>query len=173
MLYFNHCTTLDQLKAEYRRLCLRFHPDSNSPEADTATMAAINAEHDRVFEQLKAEHNRRAAADPEHKTRFTTETPAEFRDIVAALLKLDGLTVELCGSWLWVTGNTFPNRERLKEAGYRFSKNKVAWYWHDENSISHSKKRYSLDEIRLMHGSETLKNQGGKLGAAQVGITLA
>lgn len=156
MLYFNHCTTLDQLKAEYRRLCLRFHPDSNSPEADTATMAAINAEHDRVFEQLKAEHNRRAAADPEHKTRYTTETPAEFRDIVAALLKLDGLTVELCGSWLWIGGDTMRHKDALKAAGCSWAPKKRLWSWHHaEDGSRHFRGKATMAEIRSKYGSQT------------------
>lgn len=165
--YFSHCKTLDQLKQEYKRLAKIHHPDCGG---DDATMAAINAEFDELSKKLPKETATGETYQPRDEER---EAPEKFREAVAATLNMDGVTVELCGSWLWVTGNTYPNRERLKEAGYRFSKNKVAWYWHDENSVSHSKKRYSLDEIRLMHGSETIRNQGSKLGAAQVGITLA
>lgn len=165
--YFAHCKTLDQLKQEYKRLAKIHHPDCGG---DDATMAAINAEFDRLCKILPKETANGETYQPKDEER---EAPEKFREAVAATLNMDGVNVELCGSWLWVTGNTYPNRDRLKEAGYRFSKNKVAWYWHDENSVSHSKKRYSLDEIRLMHGSETIKNQGGKLGSAQMGITLA
>jgi len=165
--YFTNCKTLDQLKREYKRLAKIHHPDCGG---DDATMAAINAEFDLLSKKLPKETATGETYQPRDEER---EAPEKFREAVAATLNMDGVNVELCGAWLWVTGNTYPNRERLKAAGYRFSKNKVAWYWHDENSIAHSKKRYSLDEIRLMHGSETIKNQGGKLGAAQVGITLA
>lgn len=165
--YFAHCKTLDQLKQEYKRLAKIHHPDCGG---DDATMAAINAEFDRLCKILPKETADGKTYQPKDEER---EAPEKFREAVNATLNMDGVQVELCGAWLWVTGNTYPNRERLKAAGYRFSKNKVAWYWHDENSISHSKKRYSLDEIRLMHGSETIKNQGGKLGSAQMGITLA
>ena len=165
--YFTNCKTLDQLKQEYKRLAKIHHPDCGG---DDATMAAINAEFDELSKKLPKETATGETYQPKDEER---EAPEKFREAVAATLNMDGVTVELCGSWLWVTGNIYPNRARLKAAGYTFSKPKVAWYWHDENSISHSRKRYSLDEIRALHGSETIKNQGGKLGAAQVGITLA
>ena len=165
--YFTGCKTLDQLKREYKRLAKIHHPDCGG---DDATMSAINAEFDELSKRLPRETAAGETYQPREEER---EAPEKFREAVAATLNMDGVTVELCGAWLWVTGNTYPHRERLKGAGYRFSKNKVAWYWHDENSISHSKKRYSLDEIRLMHGSETIKTQGSKLAGAQVGITVA
>lgn len=47
---------------------------------------------DELFAALKAQHNK--TADEYHQT---TETAEEFRDIIIALLKLDGLDIELCG----------------------------------------------------------------------------
>jgi len=156
MTYFTNCTTLDQLKAEYRRLCLIYHPDTGSDTANTATMAAINAEHDRVFEQLKAEHNRKAAQDTTGRTRPTTETPAEFRDIVAALLKLDGLTVELCGSWLWIGGDTRTHKDALKAAGCSWAPKKQLWSWHHkEDGSPFFRGKRSMAEIRYKYGSQT------------------
>ena len=42
MKYFTTCTTLDELKKEYRRLAMANHPDRGG---DEATMKAINAEY--------------------------------------------------------------------------------------------------------------------------------
>ena len=112
MKYFTNCKTLDELKAEYRRLAMANHPDRGG---DAETMKQINADHDAAFEILKKRHNE--SADEFHQT---TETAEEFRDIIEALLKLDGLTVELCGCWLWISGNTKEHKEALKAAGCRF-----------------------------------------------------
>lgn len=98
MKYFENCHTLEDLKAEYRRLVKLHHPDCGG---DTATMQAINDEHDRLFEILKRQHN--AQADEYHQT---TETAEEFRNLINELLKLDGIICELCGNWLWISGNT-------------------------------------------------------------------
>ena len=98
MKYFTNCHNLDELKKEYRRLAVKHHPDHGG---DTATMQAINAEYEAAFNRLKAQHN--AAADERHQT---TEAPEEFIRIIGLLLTIPGLVVELCGSWLWISGNT-------------------------------------------------------------------
>jgi len=40
-----------------------------------------------------------------------------------------GLYLEICGTWLWVTGKTYPVRDTLKELGFRYSANKLCWYY--------------------------------------------
>ena len=128
-MHFDKCKDLNELKAEYRRLVLVHHPDCGG---DIATMQAINAEHDRVFEVLKREQNIAAESDP--KVKPTTETPEEFRRVVETLLKLDGIQVELCGPWLWIAGNTDPHAAELKALGCFWSAGKRKWYWrHIEN----------------------------------------
>lgn len=156
MKYFNNVKTLDELKAEYRRLALKYHPDLGG---DTEAMKAINAEHDTLFEILKVEHNRRADEDTTGKTYRTTETAEEFRDIIEHLLKLDGLDVELCGSWLWIGGDTRKHKEALKAAGCVWSKNKQKWYWHHkEDGAKYSRGRYNMEQIRDKFGSQFFKN---------------
>ncbi len=147
-MYFNHCRNLDELKKEYRRLTMLYHPDRGG---DTATMQAINTEHDRRFEELKHKHN--AENDEQHQT---TETPEEFRNIIFALLKLDGLEVELCGSWLWIGGNTKAHKETLKAIGCNWSNNKKLWYWHhkEDGSRWHRGKK-TMSQIRMKYGSQT------------------
>lgn len=155
MKYFSNVSSLEELKKEYRRLALKFHPDMGG---DTETMKEINNEHDKLFEMLKHDQNTRAAADSTGKTRKTTETPEEFRDIVDFLIHLN-LDAELCGSWIWVGGDTKPHKEELKAHGFRWSQNKKKWYWrHPEDGGRRWHKRggYTMEEIRAFHGSEFL-----------------
>lgn len=153
MKYFSNVKTLDELKRAYRLLCMKHHSDVGG---DTATMQAINAEHDELFEQLKRAHN--ATADEHHQT---TETPEEFRDIIAALLRLDGLEVELCGSWLWIGGNTREHKEALKAAGCRWSSTKKLWYWHHaEDGHRWHRGKSSMSQIRAKYGSQTYRSSG-------------
>ena len=79
MKYFTNCKTLDELKAEYRRLAMANHPDRGG---DVETMKQINADHDAAFEILKNRHN--ASADEFHQT---TETAEEFRDPFARTVR--------------------------------------------------------------------------------------
>ena len=42
------------------------------------------------------------------------ETPEEFKKIINELVTLQGIEIEICGDWIWVTGNTYNCREQLK-----------------------------------------------------------
>ena len=70
MKYFTNCHTLDELKREFRRLCMIHHPDRGG---DTATMQQINAEYDSVFPVLKLAYNK-TAETPTHETAESTRT---------------------------------------------------------------------------------------------------
>ena len=145
--FFKNVNSLEELKKEYRRLVMLHHPDHGG---NTATMQAINAEHDALFEALKAKHN--AEHDEDHQT---TETPEEFREIIEALLRMDGVEVELCGSWLWIGGNTRAHKDALKAAGCRWSSSKKLWYWrHAEDAHRWHRGRSTIGEIRTKYGSQ-------------------
>lgn len=152
MKYFAACTTLEELKKEYRRLAMIHHPDHGG---DTATMQAINGEYSEAFARLKDQHN--AAADEAHQT---TETPEEFITIISQLLRFPGLIVELCGSWLWITGDTYAVKDQLKAAGCRWSSSKKAWYWHHpEEGHRWHKGTATMSDIRTKYGSQTYKGR--------------
>ena len=67
--------------------------------------------------------------DGETYEKETTETAREFMDLINKLLKM-GIDVELCGSWIWCSGNTKAVKEDLKSLGFKWSHNKAAWYYH-------------------------------------------
>lgn len=153
MKYFINCHTLEELKKEYRRLAMKHHPDHGG---DLETMKAINAQYEEAFDRLKKQHN--ASHDEDHQT---TEAPDEFIRIIEALLKMPGLIVELCGSWLWISGDTLPNKDGLKAAGCRWSSSKKMWYWrHQEDGAHWSRGRKSMNQIRSKYGSQTFTATG-------------
>ena len=148
MKYFANCHTLEALKAEYKRLAKLHHPDVGG---DLRTMQAINAEYDAAVKRM--------AGDPNHadNRRAAAEDAEKFRAVIAALIVLHGITIELCGSWIWITGDTYANRAALNAAGCRFASKKRAWYWHaPEDSCLKSRREMSLDEIRDRHGSKLI-----------------
>ena len=60
--YFKQCTTLEELKAEYKKLVMKHHPDRGG---DTATMQEINAEYDEAFpRQKRARPTRKRTTKP-------------------------------------------------------------------------------------------------------------
>lgn len=152
-MYFTNCKTLDELKAEYRRLAMKHHPDMGG---DTATMQAINAEYETRFEELKHQHN--TTHDEAHQT---TEAPADFIRIIEALLKLGGIEVELCGCWLWISGNTYAHKDALKAAGCKWSATKRLWYWRPAyGSCPFHRGDQSIGMIRAKYGSQRFAANG-------------
>lgn len=85
------------------------------------------------------------------------ETAGDFIAIIDALLKLDGLEIELCGRWLWIGGNTREHKDALKAAGCRWCSTKKLWSWHfaDEGCGYRKGRRSTMDQIRSKYGSTT------------------
>lgn len=153
MKWFNNPQTLEELKEQYRKLALKNHPDLGG---STKAMQEINAEYEALFARLKNVH-RTASGETYTAKEETTEKAADFVNIINVLINLDGLIIEICGKWLWVSGNTKPYRETLKELHFRWSQNKTAWYYHATPYRKKSSKSLSLDEIRDLYGSEKVK----------------
>ena len=68
--------------------------------------------------------------------------------------------IELCGSWLWISGDTKPHKDNLKRIGCRWSNNKKQWYWRPPGSGRpwfRSSNEYSMEQIRSDYGSVDIK----------------
>ncbi len=159
--YFSHPSTLEELKAQYKKLAMEHHPDHGG---STEAMQQINAEYTEWFSILKDVHRNKAGETyhTDSAKQENPEAPEEFIEIIDHLLRFSDITVELCGSWLWVSGDTRPVKEELKAMGFRFSGDKCAWYYHRGEYRKHGKSRKTLDEIRTMYEHQTFT--AGKRG---------
>lgn len=155
MKYFNDCRTIDEVKSLYKQLAKQFHPDCGG---DTATMQQINAEYAFACASIfKGE--KLSAEETEDKIRLSEE----YRNVIEQIIHLPNIIVEVVGNWIWVTGNTYPVKTRLKAAGLFFASKKVAWYYRSEEYKTKGSMK-TLDEIRRKYGSETINS--GKLSKA-------
>lgn len=165
MKWFLNVDCVEELKAQYRKLCMKHHPDRGG---NTADMQEINSEYEKLFNRYKDIH-RSTREDGERVYEAETktkETPWDFINICNELFKLDGILVELCGRWLWIDGETMKHREQLKKLGCRWSKNKQKWSWHfpeDAAMKYKGKKAWNMDKIRSTFGSEILEENGKKV----------
>ena len=153
MKYFQECKTVEEIKAKYKLLAKQYHPDCGG---NTVIMQAINVEYAYACAHiLKAENL--SQEDAEEATRLSEE----YRAVIELLMPLTGILIEVVGNWIWVTGDTKPVKQQLKDAGLFFASKKVAWYYRsDEFKTTGSKK--SLDEIRAKYGSETVNSRKRK-----------
>lgn len=94
-------------KATYRSACKKYHPDLNP--AGEEMMKIVN----QAFEVLKD---------------YTGEIKQEqsdygdlLNDALNRVLGLSGLMIEICGSWVWVTGETRQHKDLFKTAGFKWA----------------------------------------------------
>jgi len=153
--YIKNVSTLEELKKEYKRLAMIHHPDCGG---DTEIMKVINNEYDYLFSKLKNTHKNKAGQYYEKEN--STENAGEWKDLIEKLisLKMVKVNIEIIGSFVWVSGETKPYKEELKNLGFKWSQNKTAWYMAPEGYRRQSRKQYDLNEIRGMYGSSTIKN---------------
>ena len=152
----DHMTTIEEAKKQYYRLCMRWHPDR--PNGDLEAMQTINAEWDYL---RKHNYNIHQSRDGGTYTDWNQEAPDsvtnEFVEIIEKLVHMSGLTVEVCGSWLWVGGNTKEHAGELKAMGMRWAPKKRMWYKSPNGWRRKSRGQFSMDEIRDRYGSQTFQ----------------
>lgn len=151
MDYFKNCKTIEDLKTLYKKLAMENHPDKGGK---TEIMQQINNQYDLMFDKLKNIHN----SDLKNENNQFTESSDEFREIISKITNLDGLVIEICGKWIWVSGNTRIHKDTLKNAGFLWASKKLMWYWRREEDKNFSKKRIDMGEIRLKYGSNRVDN---------------
>ena len=149
MKYFNGIENLQALKKMYHALSKKYHPDMGG---DNKIMAEINDEYATLFERLKKFNNESANANVEG-FKYTDEAPNDFINIINALIHLQDITIEVCGLWLWISGNTYEHKDILSELGLKYSRNKKAWYYNGTPIKKHYRKPWKMEQIRMAYGS--------------------
>jgi hypothetical protein len=148
MNYFKDCKTLEEVKALYRTLAMHHHPDRGG---DVAIMQAINSEYAFACAKILKGENLN-----EQDTESEILKAEQYREALEKIIHLDGLIIELVGAWIWVTGNTYPHRAKLKEADFMFAHKKIAWYFRAEEYKTNSRHQLTLEQIKTKYGSKDI-----------------
>ena len=148
-------TPIEEYKRQYIKLVKVNHPDKGG---DLATMQRINAEYD----ELKARvYNIHEGANGEvytdHKQDVYTDIDERFAEIIDQLIRMDGVGIEICGSFVWISGNTYDYRAELKAMGARWASKKKMWYIAPSDWKRNGCRGHSMDEIRTKHGSQVIR----------------
>lgn len=156
MKYFSLVTTLEELKKEYRKLCFELHPDRNLDKDTTQEFQQMQNEYEKKFDEVK---NVFRNSKGETYTKENNEVPEEFEEIINSIIYMDGVEIDIIGSWLWLSGNTKAYKDQIKELNFKWSSNKLAWYYHTGVYKKRSKKKFNLDELKEMFESSKVNNK--------------
>jgi len=156
MNYFTNLSTVGQVKSEYRTLAKLFHPDRGG---DTKTMQEINAAYHTKLENLNGQTSL-GTDGKEHTYHYNRDIEQEVMDKVFDLLKLNmaDVEIEIIGTWVWVSGDTKPHKESIKELGCRWHSKRVRWYWRQSPHYRRTYSGLAMDELRAMYGNQKFAN---------------
>jgi hypothetical protein len=141
---FREVTGINEAKKIYKTLAKKLHPDVGGSEEE---FKILNS----VYTDLI-----------EHKIYFSNDIKIdiELEKIISLILHFENITIELVGSWVWVSGDTKEIKEKLKEIGFKWASKKKMWYFGEMKSKNPTPK--SMEEIKNKYGSETLKTKEKK-----------
>lgn len=142
--------TPEDITQAYRRACMKYHPDRNP--AGLEMMKLVNAAREALKDFIRGESVAGEGRD------YGEKINAALNAIVGL-----GLNIEICGAWVWVTGDTRPHKNVLKAGGFFWAPKKLAWYFRpEEHKCRTSRGKFTLDEIREKYGSEKFKKEEGQ-----------
>ena len=133
MTYFTNVQTLEELRKEYKRLVKQNHPDNGG---SLEVIKMINVEYDFCFKALEKN-------DTVSSNKYDRAEDEE---------------IEICGSWVWVSGNTYVCKAELKANGFHWASKKKMWFWHNPEEQVKSNGKTSMNDIREKYGSEIVRS---------------
>lgn len=77
----------------------------------------------------------------------------QIGEIKDALRGFGGLVLEVCGTWLWASGNTKEHKEVLKSLGFHYASKKQMWYWKSPTEQRKRGRTIPMQAIRDTYGS--------------------
>lgn len=164
MAYFINITTLEELRNQYKALLKLFHPDN--PNGSEEACKAINAEYERLFHDMKDKHDSngsRQETSHYEDAKYNFEEDERLRDILNQVISLSGINIEIIGNWVWIDGNTYQHRSYLKELGFKWASEKKRWHYHTDAFRKRSRKTLSVDQIRDLYGSTSVRRGSRQL----------
>jgi hypothetical protein len=135
---------LDTLKKQYIKLSKKYHPDAGGT---TIQFQQLQNEYNILLNKILNNSQLNQSQKQNEK-----DLDLAIREIVDTLVNIDGLNVELIGKWLWISGNTYPVKTILKQAGLTFIKKEGNPFWVYKGVESTSRGQSSMEEIRKKYG---------------------
>lgn len=161
--FFNNVSSLEELKKQYKKLAFKHHPDRGG---ETVDMQKINSEYDFLLKQIISNTSSEDYAESKtwESKEAHTEAEQRMKNALDQIINLEGLIIEIIGTWLWVSGETKQHSKELKAAGLKWNPKLEKWLF--VGSKSKGRGNMAIDQIREKHGSEFVKTKSSKKAIA-------
>lgn len=147
--------TESDIKKNYKRLAVKFHPDKNPLGSEM--MKAINTAFAFLmtnFEKI----NQFQSLNEEERYNYGED----LENVLNILNGLTGVLFEVIGNWVWISGETKEHKEILKELGCKWAMKKKQWFYRPEEHKSIcNRKEHSIEEIREIYGTSGKRQARG------------
>ena len=144
---FSEVTGINEAKKVYKTLAKKLHPDVGGSEEE--------------FKLLNAIYNDFI----ENKIYFSNDfkIDLDLEKIISQILHFENITIELVGSWIWLSGDTKEIKDKLKDdLGFKWASKKKMWFYGEMKGRNPKEK--SMEEIKGKYGCKTVKTkEKGKL----------
>jgi hypothetical protein len=160
--YFKAVWTAEEAKERFKELVKKLHPDNNPGHDTTEEFKEMSSEFRAVYDELKDVHRRKDDGTTYTETRQeykATDNGEEFARVFTTLYGMSGLTLQISGSWLWISGNTYEHKEAIKALGCKWSRSHQQWYY-TSTPLNGRRSHKSMAEIVSKYGAEIYKSTG-------------
>lgn len=155
--YFTDCKTLDEARKAYYMLAMQLHPDKGGDEEE--------------FKELANQFHSFRPGKTKYENEINDWSSEAYAHIISQLINIPEINIEICGSWIWISGNTKPFKEQIKsietnefyKRGY--SAQKQLWYFSPKGYKKKSKDDLDMETIRDIYGSDRINVAIKQLGA--------
>ena len=150
--FSNNLKTIIDLKKEYKELIFQYHPDIIGGNGEE--MKIINAEYDYLLKHIQKEN----------KEDEKINVNDNFKEVLNKLIKYN-LTLEIVGSWLWISGkDTFNLKDNLfKELNIFYSRGKKKFFYNGQDSKNYGYyKKKSFNTLKKEYGYKKVEGRKEK-----------
>jgi hypothetical protein len=143
--YFANLKTVEEIKSRYRDLAKQHHPDLGG---DAEIMKEVNAQYHQALKTCDGQKT------DGHSYKYKSDIESELMDKLLELLRLRSLTIALIGYWIWVSGDTKPNKDALKQAGLQWHSQRKCWYYKPKDWKRQFQSTGNLSDLAKKYGYE-------------------
>ena len=146
--YFEQLQSVEQIKIRYRDLAKKYHPDLGG---DEQIMKLINAQYHEALKRCNGQ------TYDERTYNYKEDVEQELMDKLHELFKFTRLNISLIGYWIWVTGDTKPFRQALKDVDMTWHPKRKCWYYKPKSWKRTYRSNGSLQDLAQKYGYRNFK----------------